>query len=48
VDAAQGFGYHGGSGVLQVVKRLEQSARKDKALTQKLDKTRKMLSGVEI
>ena len=47
VDVAQDFGYCGGSGVLQVVKRLERSARKDKALARKLDKMRKHLSSVQ-
>ena len=38
VDVAREFGYRDGSGVPQVVKRLEQSARKDKALGRNLSK----------
>ena len=47
VDVAQDFGYRDGSGVLQVVKRLEQSACKDKASAGKLDRMRRALSSVE-
>ena len=46
VDVAQDSGYRDGSGELQVVKRLEQSAHKDKALARKLEKLRKILSSV--
>ena len=47
LDVAQDFGRRDGSGVLQVVKRLEQSAREDRALACKLDRLRKDLSSVE-
>jgi len=47
VDVAQDFGYRDGSGVLQVVKRMERSARKDKALANKLDRMKKKLSSVD-
>jgi len=46
VDVAQEFGYRNGSGVLQVVKRLEQSARKDKALGRNLSKMRSSVCSV--
>ena len=44
---AQASGHRDGSGVLQVVKRLEQSARKTKALGRKLDRMPEDLSSVE-
>jgi len=47
VDVAQDVGYRDGSGVLQVVKRLEQSARKDEALARKLERMRKGVSSVQ-
>ena len=46
VDVAQDFGYHDGSGVIQVVKRPEQSAREDKASARKLGKIRRSVSSV--
>jgi len=47
VDVAKEFGYGDGSGVLQVVKRLEVSAQQDKALARKLKRLRRGLSSVE-
>ena len=47
VDVARDFGYADGSGALQVVKRLESSAREDRSLARKLDKMRKSLSCVQ-
>ena len=47
VGVAQDFAYCDGSGILQVVRRLEESAHKDKPLARKLDKIRKALSRVQ-
>ena len=47
LDVAKEFRYRDGSGVLQVVKRLGQSARKDKALARKPDRITKDLSRVQ-
>ena len=47
MDVAQDLGYRDGNGVLQVVKRLEQSAGKDNASARKLDRMREGLSSVQ-
>jgi len=46
VDVAQDFGHGDRSGVLRVVRHLEQSARKDKGLAGRLDRMRRTLSSV--
>jgi hypothetical protein len=47
VAVARDFGYRGGSGVGQVVRRLEQQSAADQALLEKLARIRKNLSSVE-